>query len=457
MNIEVAFSSTSGHMTFLGRDNKLYTWGNNGCYDLGQGFAHDNVHTIFPLTLPPDPLGRPPKLKALALAQNHTLALTEDSRLLYWGWELEDWTRGRRKEDHYQNKTPQFMEISDITSEKIIQISCGAFFSAFLTESGSVFTWGTNAHGQLGHGDKNSRLRPTRISLEVPVSRLACGHSHVLAFTRDGVLLAWGSNTNGELALPDLQPRLVPTLVSVLPPGSLVSLSCSYFNLGITKEGNVLKWGWTFNPETGIYVTPVPLPLDFGGRRVVQVACGGGHSLALMEGGRVVGAWGRNDFGQLGDGTTEERKGEAVLLDLGEIQARRGKEEGEGKGKDEAGSRIVAIGCGNDSSYFITNQGELFVWGHKSCSWANFAEREKRGRGGEGEDGDREEEEEGGDGEELSVLVPRELVKGWKVRVPMDVLWDVVEWIFLGKVDENSIIFGMPLEIIYNIIEILGA
>jgi alpha-tubulin suppressor-like RCC1 family protein len=39
---------------------------------------------------------------------------------------------------------------------------------------------------------------------------------------------------------------------------------------------------------------------------VVQVAGGRGHVLALRAGGTVV-AWGQNDFGQVGDGTTTNR------------------------------------------------------------------------------------------------------------------------------------------------------
>lgn len=40
--------------------------------------------------------------------------------------------------------------------------------------------------------------------------------------------------------------------------------------------------------------------------KVVQVATGAAHVLALLEDGTIM-AWGSNNKGRLGDGTTEER------------------------------------------------------------------------------------------------------------------------------------------------------
>lgn len=39
-------------------------------------------------------------------------------------------------------------------SDKIKQLICGFHHSAFLTDSGQLYTWGKNLEFQLGHGDK---------------------------------------------------------------------------------------------------------------------------------------------------------------------------------------------------------------------------------------------------------------------------------------------------------------
>jgi alpha-tubulin suppressor-like RCC1 family protein len=73
-----------------------------------------------------------------------------------------------------------------------------------------------------------------------------------------------------------------------------------------TNDGTVWAWGWNAYGQVGNgdpgganVTSPFQIP-DLSG--AVAVAAGEAHSLALLSDGTVW-AWGKNDFGQLGDGT----------------------------------------------------------------------------------------------------------------------------------------------------------
>jgi len=79
------------------------------------------------------------------------------------------------------------------------------------------------------------------------------------------------------------------------------------------------------------------------GKRVVDIACGQQHSLAVTDNGEVYG-WGLNVFGQLGLGDTKDRLVPAQLTGL----------------KDHF---ITSVACGSEHSIALTDQGKVFTWG----------------------------------------------------------------------------------------------
>jgi alpha-tubulin suppressor-like RCC1 family protein len=133
-----------------------------------------------------------------------------------------------------------------------------------------VMAWGWNDAGQLGDGtDKSHSLPFPPAGLIYPVKSVAAGWQHSLALTTDGHVYAWGANISGQLGDGTNEKRSKP--VAVKGPGGDGVLS-----------------------------------------QVVAIAAGESHSLALRADGTVW-AWGSNVAGQLGDGTTDDRKLPAVV------------------------------------------------------------------------------------------------------------------------------------------------
>ncbi|CAO2178026.1 unnamed protein product [Urochloa humidicola] len=61
--------------------------------------------------------------------------------------------------------------------EQVVQIASGTEHSAFVTDKGTVFTWGWGEHGQLGLGDTSDQVVPQRVIVAAsPGSRgVYCG------------------------------------------------------------------------------------------------------------------------------------------------------------------------------------------------------------------------------------------------------------------------------------------
>jgi len=47
--------------------------------------------------------------------------------------------------------------------QKVVDLAAGGSLTACVTEDGGLYTMGNNDTGMLGHGDKDSKLIPTRV------------------------------------------------------------------------------------------------------------------------------------------------------------------------------------------------------------------------------------------------------------------------------------------------------
>ncbi|XTZ13904.1 Ig-like domain repeat protein [Micromonospora echinospora] len=164
-----------------------------------------------------------------------------------------------------------------------------------------------------------------------------------------GTGLAWGFNDSGQLGNGTTTDSNVPVAVA-LPAGTRITAIAAggLHSLGLTSTGTVLAWGDNDSGQLGNGTTtdsnvPVPVALP-AGTRITAIAAGSAHSLALTSTGTML-AWGYNGYGQLGNGTnTHSRVPVPVAL--------------------PAGTRITAIAAGYDHSLGLTSTGTMFAWGH---------------------------------------------------------------------------------------------
>lgn len=141
---------------------------------------------------------------------------------------------------------------------------------------------------------------------------------------------AWGSNEFGELGAGIAEAEgpekceahsacsTVPVAVRALTGVEAMSAGTD-FGLALAN-GGVNAWGENEYGELGDGTTTnsdVPVAVDGLSESVSAIAAGNGHSLALLSSGQVL-AWGSNTAGQLGDGTTTNRSTPVAVCAVGE-------------------------------------------------------------------------------------------------------------------------------------------
>ncbi|PKU34565.1 rcc1 and btb domain-containing protein 1 [Limosa lapponica baueri] len=185
----------------------------------------------------------------------------------------------------------------------------------YITHNDEVFVFGLNCSNCLGTGDNQSTIVPKKLEALCgkKISSLSYGSGpHVVLCTEDGEVYAWGHNGYSQLGN------------------------------GTTNQG----------------ITPLQVCTNLLVKKVVEVACGSHHSMALSFDGDLY-AWGYNNCGQVGSGSTANQPTPRRVSNC--LQCK----------------MVVGIACGQTSSMAVVNNachsahtsaaktqsGQVYMWG----------------------------------------------------------------------------------------------
>ncbi|XP_077870271.1 putative E3 ubiquitin-protein ligase HERC1 [Saccoglossus kowalevskii] len=237
-------------------------------------------------------------------SDGHTLALTAEGQVFSWG----DGDYG--KLGHGNSSTQKYPKLiqGPLTGKIVRCISAGYRHSACVTEDGELYTWGEGDYGRLGHGDSNSKSLPTLVKDISNVGQVSCGSSHTVAVSQDGrTVWSFGGGDNGKLGHGDTNRVYKPKVVEALIGLYLRKVCCgSQSTLALTSTGQVYAWGCGACLGSGSSESTALRPKlieDLQSTRIVDIACGDSHCLALSHDNEVY-AWGNNAMGQCGQAHT---------------------------------------------------------------------------------------------------------------------------------------------------------
>ena len=301
----------------------------------------------------------------------HSFGLTSDGRIYAWGrntsGELGIGTTLARSNVPIAVKTTG----TPMDGKVVKQVEGGGRYegshSIALASDGTVYTWGLNQYGQLGNNTTTNSRSPIAVQVAgTPLAgktivQIAAGADHSLALDSDGALYAWGSNAYGQLGNGTTTNSSVPVAVKIagtpLAGKTIVQIAAgANHNMVLTSDGAVYTWGWNYHGQLGnntktnsntiVAVQTISTPI--AGKKIVKIAAGQGHSLALTDDGMVY-AWGRNDTGQLGNNaTTDAMLPVAVTV----------------TGTPMSNKTIVEIASGARHSLAIDSSGKVYAWGY---------------------------------------------------------------------------------------------
>jgi alpha-tubulin suppressor-like RCC1 family protein len=190
-------------------------------------------------------------------------------------------------------------------------INGGAGFMAILKADGSLWSSGYNAYGQLGNGTQTMNGSPLQAGTNNDWTTLSVGGDHTAGIKADGTLWTWGANHTGQLGIGTAEfTRVNPTQItsagtnwrSVAAGGA----NETAHTIALRADGTVWAWGDNSSGQLGDGTTTqrrAPVQVTTLGSGNVAIAAGANHSLAIKADGTLW-AWGSNANGQLGIGNT---------------------------------------------------------------------------------------------------------------------------------------------------------
>ncbi|XP_028249007.1 RCC1 and BTB domain-containing protein 1-like isoform X2 [Parambassis ranga] len=223
----------------------------------------------------------------------------------------------------------------------------------YFTHDEEVYVFGLNCSNCLGTGDSQSTIIPKKLDMLSGrmVASLSYGSGpHILLATQDGELFAWGHNGYSQLGNGTTNQGVAPGLVSTnLLNKKVTEVACgSHHSMALTDSGEVYAWGYNNCGQVGSGSTanqPTPRRVSscLQNKVAVSIVCGQTSSLAVVDNGEVYG-WGYNGNGQLGLGNNGNQLTPCRLAAL-------------------QGLCVQQIVSGYAHSMALTDEGLLYTWG----------------------------------------------------------------------------------------------
>jgi alpha-tubulin suppressor-like RCC1 family protein len=208
---------------------------------------------------------------ALDVGWQHSCAVLDSNAVVCWGRGLSGEIGDGELVDRYVPTA-----VTTLNDQPAVSVAVGDAVSCALIDGGSVWCWGGNDRGQLGRGDPAASSQAASVDGLLDAVEIDAGFGHVCARRATGNVVCWGNDRFGQLGDEGEHDNC----------SDAVPEPCSY--------------------------SPVEVS---GLHDAVAISVGRQHSCALRATGDVV-CWGRNDHGQLGNGSFDGAPTPVTVIEL---------------------------------------------------------------------------------------------------------------------------------------------
>jgi alpha-tubulin suppressor-like RCC1 family protein len=294
----VALAGGGYFVCALTDQGQVTCWGANDNGQLGDGTESDRAAPVMVS-------GLPGAVTAIATGWVHTCALTASGEVWCWG----DNRSGQLGDGSFIDRfTPA--HVSGLANASAI--ATGSAFTC-ATVGNEPYCWGENSDDQMGQDLGLYRMLPGQVSgLDAGVQAIVSAERSNCAILVSGEAVCWGSNAFDLLGDGTDVNRATPVSMTVVSSPVLALDLSSEEGCAVVQNGEVRCWGLGIihggDALTGWTVSGLATPAQ-------AVTVGRAFACALSQAGGVQ-CWGYNGGGALGDGTTERRDGPVAVTGL---------------------------------------------------------------------------------------------------------------------------------------------
>lgn len=297
------------HSLAVCSDSTVKSFGENASGELGDGTSTDRNTPVSVIGLSGiiSVSGGGDQLEA------HSLALKKNGTVWAWGSNIYGGLGNGTTTN--TNVPVQVLVLTGVTA-----ISAGGWHSAALKSDGTVWTWGWNTDGQLGDGTFTDKVVPAQVPGLTGVTAISAGTYHMLALKNDGTVWAWGDNISGQIGDGSTTDRATPVQVVGLTGVTKIATG-RFFSLAVKSDGTVWTWGENLYGQLGNGTTTdshVPVQVS-GLTGIIKAATCGAFECHIIKNDGTAWAWGRNTYGNLGDGSVTHRSTPVQMTGISDV------------------------------------------------------------------------------------------------------------------------------------------
>jgi alpha-tubulin suppressor-like RCC1 family protein len=314
-------SAGASHSCGVTADDRAYCWGFNFTGQLGIGTMTGPERCgDWPCSTRPVAVFGGLRFREVSAGATYTCGVTTDDRAFCWGYNAE----GQLGDG---TTATSLTPVALAFGRRLRQVRAGSNHTCGINPFDVAFCWGANFVGQLGDGTTTQRLTPVRVVGGLRWHEVSAGAGYTCGVTTDDRAYCWGNNGNGQLGDGTRTGRIRPAAVTGGLLFRQIDAGTAHTCAVSAADYRAYCWGYDGfgqlgDGTAGVNARPRPTAVA-GTRRFDHVSAGDVHTCGVTRAGRGF-CWGRNDQGQLGDGTTAQRVTPVPIglaLDLRQVSA----------------------------------------------------------------------------------------------------------------------------------------